>query len=409
MISTLNRVATLLLATGIILIGHGLQISLLPVYAAGAGWSATAIGYIGSVYFLGFVFGCIANPHVVGRVGHIRAFMVMASLACSALLIAGLIVNVGVWLICRFAFGVAIAGMYMVIESWLSSITPQLQRSRILAVYTMICLLGIAIGQALLGLEAEPSVRQFMLAGVFTALAIIPVGLTRISAPAPVPTVSFSPRALLRASEVALVVSALAGAATGTYWSLGPLLAQSIGMSSAEVGLLMGAGVVGGALVQIPIGYFADHVDRRRIIALTAFAGAAFSVLAFVAAGREATDAIIFVSMFAVGAAIMPMYALCIGHACDNSAMSLVEITSSILIVNGVGSIIGPVLAAVAMQWFGASVFFAVIAATLSAIAAFATYRIFVVERPVVPRDDATPVLPRTTQAVADLPVETEE
>ena len=408
MLTTLHRVATILLATGIILIGHGLQISLLPVYARNADWSASSIGYIGSSYFLGFVVGCIRNPRVVASVGHIRSFTVMASLACTALLAAGLIVHVFAWILLRFAFGFAMAGMYMVIESWLSSITPRSQRSRVLAVYTMICLLGIALGQSLMALETEPSLMLFMVAAMFTALSIIPVGLTQISTPEPVPAVEFSPRALLRASEVALVVSALAGMATGVYWSLGPLLGQSLGMTSGQVGLFIGVGVLGGALVQIPVGYFADRVDRRRIIAITACAGLLFAVVAMFAVGSGTPSVFLFVGMFATGAAIMPLYALCIGHANDYSDLSLVEITSSVLVVNGIGSIFGPIFAGLVMQWFGAGAFFAYIAVVLAAIAGWAIYRQFVVERK--PHTaEATPVLPRTTQAVADLSTVTTE
>ena len=402
MISTLNRVATILLATGIILVGHGLQISLLPVFAHNAQWEASSIGYIGSSYFLGFVFGCIANPRVVARVGHIRSFMVMASLACIALLLAGILVHVVVWLLCRFAFGVAMSGMYMVIESWLSSISPRAQRGRVLAIYTMICLVGIAIGQSLMGIEAQPGLMLFMVAALFTAIAIIPIGLTRIANPAPVPVVEFSPRALTRASEVALVVSALAGLATGVYWSLGPLLAQSIGLSTAQIGLLMGTGVLGGALVQIPIGYFADRCDRRIIMAAISVGGAAFALLALMVVRNDMPDGLIYVSMFAVGASIMPMYALCIGHAADNSDLSLIEITSSVLVVNGMGSVLGPLVAGFVMQRFGDYFFFAFIGAALVAIAGWATWRRLAVQR-AGSAGHAMPVLPRTTQAVADM------
>jgi MFS family permease len=402
MISTINRVATILGATGIMLVGHGLQISLMPVVAREAAWGAASIGAIGSVYFLGFAIGCIANPHVVARVGHIRSFMVMASLACSALLLAGLFVHVAFWMICRFAFGVAMSGMYMVIESWLSSITPRNGRGRVLAIYTLICLLGIAVGQSLMGLEDEPGLRLFMVAAVFTALAIIPVGLTQIEAPAPVPAVAFSPRALSRASEVALVVSALAGLATGTYWSLGPLVGQSAGMSSAQIGMLMSVGVMGGAFVQIPIGHLADRYDRRAIMAVTAAAGAAVGFAVFYLLSGQSYSALLYFGMFGIGAAIMPLYALCIGHASDNSAMSLVEVTSSVLIMNSLGSVIGPLVAASLMQGRGPGYFFGFVAIVLLAISGWAIYRIIAVERSVL-TGEVTPVLPRTTQAVADL------
>lgn len=147
MTSTLTRVSVLLLAVAILLVGHGLQLTLLPVYAEQLGWSARSIGLTGSTYYLGLVVGCFVVPRVVGGIGHIRTFTVMAALATAALLGAGLLNNLYVWLVLRFVTGFALAGLYMVIESWLSEASPRDKRGTILAVYTMVCLVAMSFGQ----------------------------------------------------------------------------------------------------------------------------------------------------------------------------------------------------------------------------------------------------------------------
>jgi cyanate permease len=108
---TIIRIGSLLLAVGILLIGHGLQLTLLPVFAMAGGWSSTLIGATGSFYFLGFVAECLLIPKIVSRVGHIRSFMVMAAVATIVVLGAVLVFNFWAWLFLRFATGKALSGL----------------------------------------------------------------------------------------------------------------------------------------------------------------------------------------------------------------------------------------------------------------------------------------------------------
>ena len=112
MADTLSRVTALLFAVAILLMGHGLQLTLLPVHALSLGWSSTEIGLTGSFYFIGFVTGCMLVPGVVSRVGHVRSFKVMSAGATVALLAAALLVNLWEWMLFRFLTGMALAGIY---------------------------------------------------------------------------------------------------------------------------------------------------------------------------------------------------------------------------------------------------------------------------------------------------------
>ncbi|MEZ5558704.1 MAG: MFS transporter, partial [Pseudomonadales bacterium] len=274
MTSTLLRVSTLLAAVGILLCGHGLQLTLLPIRADALGWTTNAIGATASTYFLGFVVGCMTVPGLVAGVGHIRSFMVFAALATLALLGAGLFDDFVAWLVLRFVTGFAFSGLYMVIESWLSEASTKESRGSVLAVYTTISLLGMVVGQAFLGLAPATGLELFMVGAALLCLAIVPIGLTRMHAPLPVPRTRFNPRVLLRASRVAVVCAFMGGLVTGSVWAVGPLVGRAFGLEGSELGLLMSAAIVGGAAAQVPVGRLSDLTDRRIVIAGLLFAGA---------------------------------------------------------------------------------------------------------------------------------------
>lgn len=398
MVGTLSRITTLLLAAGILLIGHGLQLTLLPVYASAAGWSTAAIGITGSAYFLGFVAGCIVIPGIVGGVGHIRSFMVMAAITTVALLGAGLFLNVPAWILFRFASGFALSGLYMVIESWLSDVSPTEQRGTVLAIYTMISLLGMALGQILM--IAGTGTDLFMFAAVLMSLAIVPIGLTRVASPHPIPSITFSPTILLRVSRVSVFCACLAGMVTGAFWTLGPILGSSFGLDTGQVGIMMSLGILGGAVSQLPVGRLSDLTDRRIVIGGISVAGALVAVLGVLFTGTGVAG--LYGLIFLLGAATMPLYALCIAHASDNAELSLVEIASGVLIVHSAGSIVGPIVVATLMDSFGPGSFFWYALVCLTTAALWAFYRRFVVERPREHEEHAA-LLPRTTHAVAEL------
>lgn len=400
MVGTLSRLTTLLVAVGVLLIGHGLQLALLPLHALGAGWSPSAIAWTGSFYFIGFVTGCIVVPGTVSAVGHIRSFMVMAAVATVALLTAALFVDVTAWLIVRFASGVALAGLYMVIESWLTDVSPVEQRGRVLSIYLIVTLTGMAIGQLLVAFDDPAEPRLFIVAAIMISIAIVPIGLTRVTSPRPIPPVRFTPRILLGSSRVAVVCAVLAGLVIGAFWTLGPVVGRAYGLGSERVAVLVSLAILGGAAAQLPVGRFSDSTDRRLVIGALALIGAAGSALAFLLV--EESVGALYLSFFLVGAAAMPIYALCIAHAADRTELTLVEVASGILLSHSAGSIIGPIILAPLLAAFGPGAFFLFSAVCLFGAAGWTAYRYLVVERP-LPHEERAAMLPRTTQAVAEL------
>lgn len=404
MTATLFKLGALLLAVAILLSGHGLQLTLLPIRAERLGWTTDTIGFTASAYFSGFVIGCILIPGIVGRIGHIRGFMVLAAMATLALLGAGLLDYFVAWLVLRFATGFAFSGLYMVIESWLSETSTRDNRGSVLAVYTVICLLGMALGQGLLSLADPGTLDLFAIGAALLCLAIIPIGLTRMTAPHPLPNVRFDPRVLLRASPVAVICALLGGLVTGSVWAVGPLVGRSFGLQSGAVGGLMSAAIIGGALSQWPVGRLSDRVDRRFVIAGLAAIGVAVSVGGWLLSGTH--DYALFGAMFLVGGCSMPIYALCIATASDHTDMPLIQVGSVILTMNSVGSIIGPLIIAPLMTSQGGSAFFLCLAVCFGLAALWPVYRILRVDRPQT-HEHKFEALPKTTPVVLELSHET--
>jgi MFS family permease len=231
-------------------------------------------------------------------------------------------------------------------------------------------------------------------------LAIIPVGLTTVASPPHIPSLRFRFEILLQASRVALIGTLLSGLVTGAFWIIGPVLGRQLGLDSGGVALLIGCGIIGGAVAQLPAGRLSDRVDRRIVIGAFAAGGA----LAALAGAFFAADSaiVLYAVFFLVGAGTLPIYALCIAHASDNSNVPLVELTSGTLMMNSVGSIIGPLAVAALMGWFGSLSYFAYVFVCLLVVSLWTLVRGLSVKH-VRSHEEHAAMLPRTTQAAAEL------
>lgn len=398
MTGILISVTSLLLSVAILLMGHGLQLTVVPLYADQLGWSSATIGYIGSSYFVGFVLGCLTIPRLVTRVGHIRVFGVLASIATAALLSIAVLEYQAAWMIARLTTGWCFAGLYMVIESWLNERTSAENRGGILSVYTVITLVAICVGQAFIGLELS-YFQLAVVAAILISLGTIPVGLTSSPAPQPIPAVSFRLKAVYDASHVAVVGAFLGGFVTGGFWSLGPIVARAQGLSADQIGVFMAVTILGGAVFQLPIGKLSDRYDRRVVILGVAIAGVSMSVLAILL-GQLSTAAY-FVAMFIFGGMTFPLYSLCLAHANDNTELPLMEVASVILLMNSAGSVLGPLIVSRSLEFSNNGLF--MVAASALGILALWTVARMRLHR--VAREFFEPFvsLPRTTHRVVDL------
>lgn len=376
-------VAALLLSEALLLVGHGLQLTLLPLRAAMEGFTDTEIAFTGSAYFSGFVLGCLLTPHVVRRAGHVRAFAVMASSYSAAALVFDLLPTVTSWLALRTLTGLTIAGLYMILESWLNERSTPETRGALLSVYTMLNLTMVVAGQQLVNFADPGSGALFAVSAIILSIALIPVSLTTALVPAPLESTRIDVRGVWRNAPVALVGSVTAGLVTGAFWALGPVHGRALGLETFEITGFMSVVVLGGALLQLPLGRLSDHYDRRLVLLGTALLGALLSV------GLAVVDAsggwVLYLLAASWGACTMTAYAIGLAHANDHAgAGEFVAVGTAVLLVHGAAAAVGAPLASALMGLRGPGGLYEFCALMLVLFSLFAMVRLRVRVRPAV-------------------------
>jgi len=379
----MSSVAFLLASQVLLLVGHGLQITLIPLRAAHDGFSPAEIGLVGTAYFLGFAFGCIGTPPIARRSGHIRTFAILASVGSALILVFPLTATPELWYGLRFASGWWIAGLYALIESWLNERATNENRGTLMGLYTVVNLSMIVAGQMLVNVADIGSGIGFTLASVLFSAAVVPVALS-LDAPAPIRSVRISLPTLWRASHVACLGSLLGGVSTGAFWSLAPVYATAAGLSGLALTGFVSAAVAGGAVFQLPLGRLSDRYDRRVVVIGSAATGAVFaSALGFL--DVAAPTALLMLS-FGFGGFVMPLYALSVAHANDQARpQDFVVVSSGVLLLYGVGAAVGaPVAGALMAGPLGPRALFVLPCVALLALVLGVVERRRVRETPVV-------------------------
>ena len=110
----------LFVGVGFIMLGNGLQGTLLGLRATLEGFSTLATGVMMSGYFIGIFIGSMLAPRLVSRVGHIRVFGALASAASIAILVHSILIHPATWFVMRLVTGISYAGLFVVSESWLN-------------------------------------------------------------------------------------------------------------------------------------------------------------------------------------------------------------------------------------------------------------------------------------------------
>lgn len=369
----LRPIASLLLGVAFLLAGNGLQFTLLPLRGAAEGFGAFALGVIGSAYYLGFVAGCVLAPYAILSAGHIRAFSAMVALAVTIALAYVLAPNAYAWIAFRLINGFCLAGIYLVIESWLNDRATNDTRGLVMSAYVMVNFGAFTVGQLLVTLYPIEQAGSFMVAAMMASLAIVPVALTRSAQPAPIAIVRFQPVHLFRAAPVGLVASLMVGVANGAFWGLGPISAAGSGLGVSEVALFMSAATLAGALAQWPVGRLSDRIDRRLVL-LALLIGAAITGLLLWLLAASGVLLLVFGLLF--GALALPCYSLAAAHAYDKTPNSeMVPTAATILLANALGGVIGPLLASVVMAALEPRALFLFTALAQAALAAYVFYR----------------------------------
>jgi MFS family permease len=370
---TFAPLVSLLAGVAFLLCGNALLGTMIPLRGLHEHFTPVIIGLMGSSYNLGFVVGCLACPYLILRAGHIRAYSTLVSLAAATTLIHPMVVDPMVWIGARAITGFCLAGLYLIIESWLNDRASNDNRGLIMSVYIVVNFLTTTAGQLMVLLAPIEHFELFAAASLLVSLAVVPVALTTSAQPAPIAIVQFRPLRLLKIAPVGLTGTFMIGIANGAFWSLVTVFAIGRGMSPGGAAIFLSIAVIGGALMQWPVGRLSDAVDRRLVLAVVMVLSATASLftvlLPFGISG-------LFVMAFLLGMVVLTSYSVAAAHAYDRAEKSAyVEMATGVLLANGVGAVFGPLIASFAMERWGDGSLFVFMAIVELMLAGFIALR----------------------------------
>ena len=393
----------LLLGIALIMLGNGLQNTLLGVRATLEGFGTGIIGLVMTGYFVGFLSGSVIVPRLLAGVGHIRVFAALASLASGAALLHTVFVTPLSWFMIRVVTGFCFAGLYVVAESWINDAATNKTRGQLLSVYMIMVMGGMGSGQLLMNLYDPRGFELFVLVSVLVSFALIPITLSVGRAPVFETPEPIGVRALFRASPLGVAGAFLIGIAHGALFAMGPVYGVETGLAVDRLSLFIAMVLFGGLVLQWPIGWLSDRFDRRKVIVALAWTatGAAFVA----GAGGIDSYAVLIASTALIGGTSMPLYALSGAHTNDHlTPRQIVAASATLVLVGGIGLTMGPLLAASLMRLAGPPGLFWLLAIVHGCIGAYGLYRM--VRRDPVPLDEQRsyqPVSLRTSPIVQAL------
>ncbi|MCP4490866.1 MAG: MFS transporter [Gammaproteobacteria bacterium] len=363
----------ILLGIGFMMLANGLQGTLLGVRAIMEGFSTFTTGIMMSGYFIGVFVGSFLAPILVKRVGHIRVFSALASLASISILFHGVYIDAWVWMLMRIVTGISFAGFYVVTESWLNDRASNETRGKILSIYMLISTFGMGSGQFLLNLSKPDSIDLFILISVIISAGLIPMLLTAKPAPVFESSAKMSIIELYHASPLAVIGNCLTGMAHGTIFGLGAIYASAVLVDIKLISWFMACFLIGSVIFQWPVGQLSDRIPRRLVMS----ALSVVSIAACLLAVSVPKDGLLFYLIIVLlGGTAIPMYSICIAYANDRlEPHQIVAASGSLVMISGIGLCTGPIVIAFFMDLYTVNFYFWGIAGVFASILGFTLMR----------------------------------
>jgi MFS family permease len=372
MVQVLLRVWALLLGIVLIMLGNGMQFTLIGLRGGIEGFSAAELAIITSGYYMGFLLGARFSPLLILRVGHVRVFAALGSFMSAGVIALPLLAEPWAWTILRLLLGFCMSGIYVVAESWLNAAASNDTRGKVLSAYMIAQTLGVIGAQGLLGFGDASNSALFIGASILVSISFAPILLSVTSVPVVEVTKPMSLATLFAGSPLGTVGIFLLGGAYAVQTGMGAVFGSQIGMTANNIALFVAVLFVGALILQYPIGWLSDRVDRSKLILGLSCVGGIFCVM-----GWYFGDVfwVLMVTAFFSGGVTVPLYSLFLAYTNDSlSTDDMPAASGGLVFTFGLGAIGGPLVSGWMMQTFGPFVFWLVLAVTFAAIACYALY-----------------------------------
>jgi MFS family permease len=373
MLRVLSHSWPLLMGVMLLMVGNGIQGTLLGIRGTEGGFSTFQLSIVMSAYFLGFLFGSRAAPEMIRRVGHVRVFAALGSLISAILVVYPVVPDWISWTLLRVVAGFCFSGIYITAESWINNTATNETRGQALSAYMIVQMLGIIASQVLINLPDPSGFALFIVPSVLVSLAFMPILLAATPAPNFESVRGLSFQVLFRTSPLGCVGMLLTGGVFSAMFGMASVWGAAEGLSVKEISIFVGALYVGGLVLQYPLGWLSDRVDRRKLIlGLSAICAVTMLLAAALPVGFSVLIGVAFI----LGGITNPVYSLLIAYTNDFlSSEDMAGASAGLIFLNGFGAIFGPLITGWMMGQVGPSGFFLFIGLLYIALAGYGLWR----------------------------------
>ena len=373
MFQVLSRSWALLLGMMLLMVGNGLQGTLLGVRGGIEGFSTFDMSIVMSAYFAGFLGGSRLAPEMIRRVGHVRVFAALASFISAILILYPAFAHPVAWALGRVVIGFCFSGVYVTAESWLNNSADNTNRGKTLSVYMIVQMFGIVCAQVLLVMGDAGGYALFIVASVLVSISFAPILLSISPTPAFETTKPMPLKTLIETSPLGCFGMFLLGGVFSAQFGMSAVYGMAAGLTIVQISMFVSSIYVGALLMQYPIGWFSDYIDRRVVILIVAAVGGVMSLVGFL---FDHYFGALLVAAFVIGGTSNPLYSLLIAYTSDYlEADDMAAASGGLIFINGMGAIMGPLVTGWMMDVFGTQAFFMVIAVLMLTLTGYAGYR----------------------------------
>jgi MFS family permease len=373
MLQVLTGSWALFLGMFLLMVGNGLQGTLLGLRGELEGFSTLALSFVMSAYFLGFLFSSRFTPELIRRVGHVRVFAAMGSMISAVLILYPTLVDPVAWTIGRVIMGFCFCGVYITAESWLNDASSNATRGKALSLYMIVQMAGIVFAQYIVSQGDVSGYVIFIIPSVLVSLAFAPILLSARPMPAFSATKPMKIKNLIKTSPLGCVGMFLLGGVFAAQFGMSAVYGSRVGLSVGEISFFVSAIYIAALVLQYPIGWLSDRMDRRVLIIWIALIGGTGSLIAFLVPGYFV---LIIISGAIVGGTSNPLYALLIAYTNDYlEKEDMAAASGGLLFINGLGAIMGPLIVGLMMDVIGDNGFWLFTAVLMLGVGGYGIYR----------------------------------
>ncbi len=315
------------------------------------GTNPAIIGIVSATNPIGVMVMAPFVGRIMQRLGAANAIIVGSLVTALTIVLMPVFDSTAEWVLLRFISGLGGAVPWVATETWINVAAGGRSRGRVVGLYGAFLSVGFAAGPLIVSLVGIESWAPAIVFGALSAAALAPIVAIRRHSPR-LETEEHHPAVKIISAMPAVFAGAfLAGMVDTAFFTFLPIWGLRVNLDPAFALALLSVFVAGNIALQLPVGWLADRIGTRPVMALCGFSSIVGPLGAVYFAGYPI---LLCTILFFWGGAVYALYTLAmidIGHHCRGT--TLASASGALVVVYTISNISGPPLTGAAMQAWG--------------------------------------------------------